>query len=100
MTEKLSHFDIVKQLADLPDWSLADGKLHRSLKFKDFVQAFAFMTAGALEAEKMNHHPDWSNSYSLVEIDLHSHDIGGISERDFRLAKKLESRAAVFLSGN
>jgi 4a-hydroxytetrahydrobiopterin dehydratase len=74
------------RLKKLPDWKLENGKLHRELKFKDFVSAFSFMTAVAIQAEKMNHHPEWFNVYSTVKIDLSTHDVGGISERDFELA--------------
>ena len=87
---KLSKKDIVGRLKDLPEWTLEDGKLHRELKFKDFVAAFSFMTTVAIQAEKMNHHPEWFNVYSTVKIDLSTHDVGGISERDFELAKIID----------
>jgi len=80
-------------LETLPGWTFSDGKLRREFRFKNFVQAFSFMTAVALEAEKANHHPDWSNSYSRVRVELVSHDSGGITEKDVALAKKI-SRAA------
>jgi 4a-hydroxytetrahydrobiopterin dehydratase len=83
---KLSQSEIDDRLKKLPDWNLENGKLHRELKFKDFVSAFSFMTAVAIQAEKMNHHPEWFNVYSTVKIDLSTHDVGGISERDFELA--------------
>jgi 4a-hydroxytetrahydrobiopterin dehydratase len=85
-TAKLSQSEIDDRLKKLPDWKLENGKLHRELKFKDFVSAFSFMTAVAIQAEKMNHHPEWFNVYSTVKIDLSTHDVGGISERDFELA--------------
>jgi 4a-hydroxytetrahydrobiopterin dehydratase len=60
--------------------------IQRDFKFKSFVEAFSFMTAVALEAEKLNHHPDWSNSYSRVSITLTNHEAGGVTHLDFNLA--------------
>ena len=77
--------------ARLPKWEIRDGKLHREFKFDDFVSAFGFMSSVALIAEKMNHHPDWSNGYNKVVIDLVSHDAGGLSQRDFDLAAKIDA---------
>jgi len=72
---------------DVPSgWELHDGKLHRRLSFADFAEAWAFMTRVALVAEKMDHHPDWSNHWNVVDIDLWTHDAGGVTERDRRLA--------------
>lgn len=82
------------RLAQLEGWDLDDGRLHRSFEFDDFVQAFGFMTSVALVAERMNHHPDWSNSYRTVEIHLSSHDVGGLSERDFELAAHIDALRA------
>ena len=67
-------------------WEEAGGKLHREFSFADFSEAFAFMTRVALLAEKANHHPDWSNSWSTVTIDLVSHDAGEVTDRDRELA--------------
>lgn len=80
-------------LADLPGWTLAaDGKaIERTVTFADFAEAFAFMTRVALLAEKANHHPDWSNSYNRVSISLTSHDAGGLTQRDARLARAIET---------
>lgn len=69
-----------------PDWDLVNGKLHRELTFDNFVSAFAFMTAVAMHAERTNHHPEWSNVYSRVTIDLTTHDAGGISQFDLDMA--------------
>jgi len=80
------------ELKDLPGkWALAaDGKaIHQSFKFKDFAEAWGFMTRVALLAEKMDHHPDWSNGYNKVEITLTSHDAGGVTERDLAVAKAI-----------
>lgn len=75
------------------DWSIEDGKLTKTFKFKNFQRAFGFMTMCALYAEKQNHHPEWSNVYNTVVIHLISHDVDGLSDRDFDLAKKMESFA-------
>jgi 4a-hydroxytetrahydrobiopterin dehydratase len=70
-----------------PDgWSVVDGKLHRELEFHDFVEAFGFMAMVAVLAEKADHHPDWSNSYNKVVLDLVSHDKGEVTDRDHALA--------------
>jgi 4a-hydroxytetrahydrobiopterin dehydratase len=84
---KLDDAAVEAGLARVPGWSVKQGKLHREFEFADFTAAFGFMTSLALRAEAMNHHPDWSNVYNRVVIDLQSHDVGGISERDFRLAE-------------
>ena len=73
-----------------PDgWDIVDGALHRELVFKDFVEAFGFMAMVALLAEKADHHPNWSNVYNRVVIDLVSHDAGGITDRDHALAQAI-----------
>ena len=84
-------------LAELPAWALRDDGLaiSRDFKFADFSAAFAFMTRVALYAEKADHHPEWSNVYNRVTIDLTTHDAGGISEKDFALAGKLDQLAAM-----
>ena len=88
---KLSDPDIQARLGKLPGWSVVAGKLHRELQFKDFVQAFGFMTQVALLAEKRDHHPEWFNVYNKVVIDLTTHDAGGISAKDFELAEAMEA---------
>lgn len=72
-------------------WETVDGKLHRELTFDDFASAFAFMTRVARLAEEADHHPDWSNSWNRVTIDLTSHDSGGITQRDLRLAEQISA---------
>ena len=72
-------------------WTEVGGKLHRELRFGSFSAAFAFMTRVALLAEKRNHHPDWSNSWDRVVIDLVSHDAGGITDRDRELAREIDA---------
>jgi len=75
---------------EVPDgWDIVDGKLHRELEFADFAAAFAFMTRVAVEAERLDHHPDWSNSYNRVTIDLLSHDVGHLTSRDRRMAEAI-----------
>lgn len=70
------------------------GVLLKTFRFGNFVAAFGFMTRVALWAEKWNHHPDWSNSYGTVEVSLTSHDAGGLTERDVKLARKIDELAA------
>ena len=87
--------------AALPDWSYSSergGCLSRSFQFADFVQAFGFMTQLALHAEKMNHHPEWSNVYNRVDIVLTTHDAGGLTERDVTLARIADGLARQLLS--
>jgi 4a-hydroxytetrahydrobiopterin dehydratase len=82
------------ELSHLPGkWVLAADKksIHQSFKFKTFMEAWSFMTHVALLAEKMDHHPDWSNAYNKVEISLSSHDAGGITEKDIKLAKEIDA---------
>ena len=71
-------------------WVLEENKLHREYQFKNFVEAFGFMTQVALIAERSNHHPEWFNVYNKVVIDLTTHEVGGITERDFSLAKQMD----------
>ena len=82
------------RLAELPGWEVVDGKLHRELRFADFVTAWGVMSSIAIAAEKLNHHPEWSNVYSRVVIDLVTHDAGGITERDLELAAAVDRLAA------
>lgn len=91
MAEKLPESEIEKRLSGLDGWSLVDGKLEREFTFPDFARAFGFMTSAAIEAEKMNHHPEWSNVYNRVKVQLVTHSVRGISELDFALAKKLDA---------
>lgn len=90
---KLNDSDIQAALASLPGWTLAAGKLHREYKFADFVHAFGFMATVALAAEGMNHHPEWSNVWNRVVVDLTTHDAGGITGKDIILANQIEAIA-------
>lgn len=83
---KLSHDDVETRLNEISGWAFTGGKLRRELHFKNFVEAFGFMTSLALVAEKLNHHPEWENVYNRVLIELHTHDAGGITDLDFELA--------------
>jgi len=88
--------DAIKtRLMTLDQWSLsADGcAIEKRFIFNDFSAAFAFMTCGALAAEKLNHHPEWSNVYNRVDVRLSTHDAGGLTELDFALAEALDARA-------
>ena len=78
------------RLTECEQWALSEGKLSRTLKFGDFVQAFGFMASVALVAERMNHHPEWSNVYATVRIELTTHDVGGLSDKDFKLAEEID----------
>ena len=84
---------IAARLAQLDGWSRDGNKLRRVFQFPTFVDAFAWMTAVALVAEKLDHHPDWSNVYNKVDVLLWSHDAGGITERDFALAEAMNRMA-------
>ncbi len=78
-------------LVELPEWQLNAGKLCREFLFGDFVEAFGFMSRVALLAETADHHPEWSNVYNRVTIELVSHDLGGITERDIKLAMAIDA---------
>jgi 4a-hydroxytetrahydrobiopterin dehydratase len=86
---------ITARLVAHPGWTLdTDGKgIRRSLRFADFTAAFAFMARVALHAEKMDHHPEWFNVYSRVDIRLSTHDAGGLTDRDFALAAVIDAAA-------
>ncbi len=93
MIEPLSDAERADALDGLPDWDLDDGRdaITRSFKFKDFSEAFAFMTRVALLAEKADHHPEWSNVWNRVDILLTTHDVGGLSTRDIALAQAIDA---------
>lgn len=91
---KLIPSDIQQQLMHHPQWRLEQQKLSRSILFKDFNEAFGFMSRVALLAEAMNHHPEWFNVWNRVDIQLTTHDAGGISALDFELAAKIDALLA------
>jgi 4a-hydroxytetrahydrobiopterin dehydratase len=75
-------------------WTVENGKLHKTFKFRNFSEAFGFMARAALAAESMDHHPEWFNVYKTVRVDLATHDADGITEFDFELAKQMQAIAA------
>jgi 4a-hydroxytetrahydrobiopterin dehydratase len=89
---KLTDAEVKQRLQ--PGWSVREGKLHRDFKFADFIHAFRFMASCALVAERMNHHPEWFNVWNKVVVDLSTHDAGGITAKDFELAKAMDELAA------
>jgi 4a-hydroxytetrahydrobiopterin dehydratase len=88
--QPLSSEAIAALAADLPAWSVVEGKLCRELRFADFSEAFGFMARVALAAESMGHHPEWSNVWNRVTIALTTHDCGGISALDGELARRID----------
>lgn len=96
MVEKLSAEARRRALESLPEWKMVDGRdaIQRRLKFKDFNAAWGFMSRVALQAERMDHHPEWFNVYSTVDVTLSTHDCGGLSEKDVTLARFIDSVAA------
>ena len=88
---RLTDAEITDALGSLPGWTRAGDALHRTFELADFVAAFAFMTATALVAERLGHHPEWSNVYRTVRVDLRTHDAGGITALDLELARFMSS---------
>jgi 4a-hydroxytetrahydrobiopterin dehydratase len=95
MVQKLSGPDRVSALAELEGWSEVAGRdaIAKTFEFKNFVEAFGFMTRVALVAERMDHHPEWRNVWRHVEVVLSTHDCGGLSERDIKLAEAMDKLA-------
>ncbi len=89
----LDDAEVTSRLAALDDWELADGMLHRKLEFSNFSEAFGFMTRVALAAEKLDHHPNWSNVWNTVVIDITNHDAGGVTDLCFRLVAAVDEAA-------
>jgi 4a-hydroxytetrahydrobiopterin dehydratase len=99
MAARLSDTELAAALDELNEglasgWKIEDGKLAKRFVFDDFVSAFSFMTAAALTAERMNHHPEWFNVYGRVDVALTTHDAGGITRLDFELAAAMEAAVA------
>ena len=90
---KLDDAEVNERLAEIPGWSFADNQLNREFQFDNFVQAFGFMSSVALLAEKLDHHPNWSNVYNRVQIGLNTHDAGGVTDFDFVLAGQINEAA-------
>jgi len=95
MPDKLSQQEIDDALTELAGWqdASADSAIQKVFKFKDFAGAWSFMSACALMAEKMDHHPDWSNVYNKVDVKLTTHDAGGVTLRDIKLARYMNEVA-------
>ncbi len=87
---KLTEAQIKDRMADLPDWEYDDNAIHTTLEFENFREVFSTMTRIAFEAERLQHHPDWSNVYNELSITLTTHDAGGVTENDFDLAFAIE----------
>ena len=90
---KLSDAEIQAALADLPGWSVQNGKLHKVYKFDSFAAAIGWMVSVAVYADKIDHHPEWRNVYSRVWVDLWTHDLEAISGRDVDLAHRMNELA-------
>ena len=92
---KLTQEERSTWLGALDGWSMADGKdaIEKTFEFGDFVEAWGFMSRAAIWAEKLNHHPEWSNVYKTVDVILTTHDCDGLSELDVKLAKKMDQLA-------
>ena len=89
--QPLSDAAIAALANELPAWQLQNGRLHRELRFADFSEAFGFMSRVALAAEQLAHHPEWSNVWNRVVIDLTTHDTGGLSDLDVALARRIDA---------
>lgn len=87
MGKSIADSEIELGLKDLPHWTFDQGKLRWQKQFKDFQECFAFMTRMALYAESVNHHPEWSNVYNRLQIELTTHDAGGVTQKDLDFAK-------------
>jgi 4a-hydroxytetrahydrobiopterin dehydratase len=86
----LSNDELVHAMQQLPDWHLHQGALAKEFVFADFSEAFGFMTRVAMIAEKLDHHPDWSNTYNRVHLSLMTHDKGGLTKKDTQMALEIE----------
>ena len=96
MISKKSNEEIQAFIEANNSWELIDNKLHKQFEFKNFIQAFGFMTQVAMIAEKSDHHPEWFNVYKTVKVDLTTHEADGITERDFTLAIAMDKVATRF----
>ena len=92
---KLTDLEREKYVSELSNWSLVEDRdaISRTFEFKDFIQGFGFMSEVALQAEKSDHHPEWFNVYNRVEVTLSTHDVGGLSALDVKLAEKMDQLA-------
>lgn len=86
---KLTAKEIEESLRKLEGWTVSEGKLNKTFQFKDFIEAWGFMSRAALIAQSMDHHPEWFNVYGTVRVDLNTHDAEGITRLDVELARKM-----------
>ena len=91
--QKLTESEIAEQMKSLSGWELRGDRIARTYRFKDFVEAFGWMSSVALVAERMNHHPEWRNVWATVEVELSTHDASGLTTRDMQLAAKMDELA-------
>lgn len=89
--EKLSESDIETRLLRLPEWEYYDNAIHAEFEFENFKDCFSAMSRIAFECEALNHHPDWTNVYNNLSISLSTHDAGGVTDKDFKLAQAIEA---------
>ncbi len=89
----LSEQEIAARLAERPGWERRDDRILRTFRFGSFAEAFGWMTSIAIVADRLDHHPEWRNVYSRVEVELTTHDVGGLSDRDFELARAMDELA-------
>lgn len=89
--KKLTEAEVAEHMKALPGWELGEDRISRTFRFKDFVEAFGFMASVALVAEQMNHHPEWKNVWATVDVELSTHDAGGLTELDMKMAAKMDA---------
>ena len=88
---KLSPEDIEKRLLHFPEWVYDNDAIHAEFEFENFKDCFSAMSRIAFECEFLNHHPDWSNVYNILKISISTHEAGGVTEKDFKLAEAIEA---------
>lgn len=91
---KLTEKEIEESLKNLDGWAYQEGAIEKTFVFANFKEAFSIMARIAFECEAQNHHPDWSNVYKTLNVKLNTHDAGGVTEKDFQLAKTIEEIAS------
>jgi 4a-hydroxytetrahydrobiopterin dehydratase len=89
--EIMDQYEINRRLDDLEGWEYKDDAIHTSFQFENFKECFSVMVRIAFEAEAQQHHPNWTNVYSQLQISLSTHDAGGVTEKDFKLARSIEN---------
>ncbi|QRM91037.1 4a-hydroxytetrahydrobiopterin dehydratase [Lacinutrix sp. WUR7] len=89
--EKLSEDNIEQRLLHFPDWDYFDNALHAEFEFDNFKDCFSAMSRIAFECEAQNHHPNWSNIYNILKISLSTHDVKGVTKKDFKLAEAIDT---------